>query len=471
MSCAGRWLAAGALAGMLTALPLPVGGASAVAGDVAAATPLRACGPTKGKGEAPWPVFGGNVAHSQAGVDVAKVAGTLHRKWQTAPLDGAIYAEPLVAGGCVYVATEDDSVYAFNASTGALVWHVHLAVPVTSGLACPGDISPSGITGTPVLDPARRELWAVVLTDVSGTPEHELVGLDAANGRVLRRQAIRYPGTDPTAEQQRAALDLERGNVYVTLGGLYGDCGDYKGAIVSVPEAAGHSPGYWNVPTARGAGIWEPGGPDLLPNGDLLLADGNGAALPGQAFDGSDAVLELTAALRLASYFAPTSWAQWNTSDLDFGSTGPALLPGGLAFEVGKSGLGFLVSTSHLGGIGGQLASAQVCSDGAYGADAVSGGTVFVPCAEGLVAVGAAGSSLRVLWSSSAGGAGVPVLAGGRVFEEDQGGELVALAPATGRVLQSLALASPVTHFPWLVAVGNTLYAADGSSLTAFSGI
>jgi outer membrane protein assembly factor BamB len=449
-------------------MPLAVGEEPSAA---VAAPAEKGCAPTNGADEAPWYEFGGSHVHPQAGVGVPRPAGDLHRKWETAPLDGAVYAEPLVAGGCVYVATEDNSMYAFNAVTGSAVWHVHLAGPVTGGLACAGDISPSGITGTPALDPARDQLWAVIFTYVSGRPTHEVVALDARTGALLRREKIALPGTDPTAEQQRAALDVEAGNVYVALGGLYGDCGDYKGAIISVPEAPGHSLGYWDTPTAREGAVWEVGGPDVLPDGDLLLATGNSAAGPGQRFDGGDAVIELTPGLKMVSYFAPRSWAQWNVEDLDLGSTGPVLLPGRLAFQVGKAGEGFLVSTSHLGGLGGQLTSAQVCNGGAYGADAVSGSTVYVPCTGGLVAVRASGRTLRVLWRSGAGGAGSPVVAGGRVFEQEQGGELVALSPATGKLLQGISLASPVTHFPWLVAVGQMLYAADGTRLAAFSGL
>ena len=386
-------------------------------------------------------------------------------------MDGALYGEALVAGGCVFVATEDDSVYAFSEATGALVWHTHLATPVTSGLPC-GDISPSGVTGTPVLDAKRGELWAVVLTYVSGRPEHEVVALDAGDGKVVRRQPLALPGTDPAAEQQRGALALEHGNVYVALGGLYGDCGNYKGAVVSVPQALGRAFGYWHTPDAREGAVWEVGGPDVLASGHLLFATGNSAAFPGQPFDGGDAVIELSPALGSMSYFAPTSWAQWNVSDLDLGSTGPALLPGGLAFEVGKAGTGFLVSTAHLGGIGGQLASAQVChGGGAYGADAVSGATVYVPCTGGLTAVSVRDRSLRVLWSSSAGGAGSPVIAGGRLFEETQGGELVSLDPANGKVLEQLSFSSPVAHFPWAVAVGGTLYIVDGTRLVALRGL
>ena len=430
-----------------------------------------ACGATGGQGQARWPVFGGNPSHSQEGVGITRRAGALSREWETAPLDGALYGEALVAGGCVFAATEDDSVYAFSSTTGAPVWRTHLATPVKSGLPC-GDISPSGITGTPVLDTERGELWAVVLTNVAGKPEHEAVALDARNGKLLRRQEFVLPGTDPAAEQQRAALQLEDGNVYVALGGLYGDCGNYKGAVVSVPETAGHPLSYWSTPTAREGAVWEVGGPDVLAGGDLLLATGNSSASPGQAFDGGDAVIKLSPALRQVAYFAPSSWAQWNVSDLDLGSTGPAVLPGGLAFQVGKAGTGFLLRVPHLGGIGGQLASTSVCSGGgAYGADAVSGSTIYVPCTGGLVAVRVAGRSIRVLWRSGAGGPGSPLLAGGRLFEETEAGELVALNPANGRVVQSLSLAPPATHFPWVVAVGGTLYAADGKRVVALRGV
>jgi outer membrane protein assembly factor BamB len=431
---------------------------------------VRVCGPFGAPGEAPWPEFDGGAAHSGDGVGVTSRANALRVSWRTHQLDGALYAQPLVAGGCLFAATEDDSVYAFDAATGALRWKAHLATPVTSGLPC-GDIDPSGITGTPVLDPATGELWAVVLTEGASGPEHEVVAIDAANGKVLRRQEIAVPGRAPAAEQQRSALVLANGNVYVALGGLYGDCSNYAGAVASVPVEGGR-PGYWAVPTARQAGIWEPGGPDVLANGALLLADGNGAASPGQAFDGSDAVIELSPALKMTSYFAPSDWADLNASDLDLGSTGPALLPGGLAAQVGKSGTGYLVSTSRLGGVGGQLASVQVCtSGGAFGADAVSASTVYFPCQGGLVAVQAEPTSLKVRWRSSAGGEGSPVIAGGRLFEETSGGALEALNPATGGLLETVDLSSPTTHFPWLVAVGHVLYAADGASVVALRGL
>ncbi|HET9059080.1 MAG TPA: PQQ-binding-like beta-propeller repeat protein [Acidimicrobiales bacterium] len=430
----------------------------------------HACGPTNIANGAPWPEFGGNNSHSQIATGTT-AAGALRRHWETAQLDGAMYGEPLVGGGCVYVATENNSIYAFSAATGAFVWRTHIARPVTSGLACSGDISPSGISGTPVLDATSDELWAVVFTDISGRPEHEIVALDAQTGHVMRRQELSLPGTDPTAEQQRAALDLDRGNVYVALGGLYGDCGNYKGGIVSVPENSARGLGYWSTPTKREGAVWEVGGPAVLPDGDLLFATGNSAASPGQPFDGGDAVINLTGGLHMSSYFAPTQWAHWNLSDQDMGTSGPAILPGGLVLQVGKPGEGFLMAISHLGGIGRQLAALQVCTNGgAYGADAVAGATVYVPCSNGIVAVAVKGHSLRVLWRSSVGGAGSVLVAGGRVFEQVQGGQLFAVNTANGRALQTLSLSAPTTHFPWVVAVGTTLYAADGTKLEAFAG-
>ena len=69
--------------------------------------------------------------------------------WNT-PLDGAVYAEPLVVGGHVIVATENNSLYSLNADTGQVEWQTNIGIPATrSELPC-GNIDPLGITGTPV---------------------------------------------------------------------------------------------------------------------------------------------------------------------------------------------------------------------------------------------------------------------------------------------------------------------------------
>jgi len=419
-----------------------------------------------------WTTYGGGPAHASHDIGQRPAANVLHVKWRTPALDGAVYAEPVLAGGCLIIATEDNSLYAFDAVSGALRWHDQLAPPVPgSALPC-GDISPSGITGTPVVDAARGELWVVELTERKAGPEHLLVGVDVGDGHVLSTRQLLTPRSSPAAMQQRGALVLSHGNVYIPFGGLYGDCANYHGTVVSMPELPGRSPAYFVVPTARQAGIWAPGGPDLLGNGDLLLADGNGAAGPGQRWDGSDAVFRLSSNLRVLGSFAPTDWAQLNVSDLDLGSTSPALLPNGLALQVGKDGLGYLLDVDRLGGVGGQVSTGTVCpSGGAFGNDAVDGSTVYVPCRAGLTAVHVQGHTFKVTWTSTGSAPGSPVVAGGKVWLVTSTGQLQGLQPSTGRVVGQLNLANPLTHFPWLVAVGATLYAPDANSVMALAGL
>src|SRR5579884_3603963 len=102
------------------------------------------------------------------------------------PLDGAVYAEPLVVNGHLLVATEHDNIYSFDAQTGKELWHTNVGTPVSQSTLPCGNIDPLGITGTPVYDPATNELFAVA--EVTG-PSHVLVGIDVDNGQVkLRRQ-------------------------------------------------------------------------------------------------------------------------------------------------------------------------------------------------------------------------------------------------------------------------------------------
>src|SRR5215469_5957621 len=145
------------------------------------------------------------------------------------PLDGAVYAEPLVVAGQVIVATEHDTLYALDARTGRVRWHTTVGAPVPlSELPC-GNIDPLGITGTPVYDPQTGLVFALA---ESGGPAHLLVGLDVNTGQVKVRRLADPPGMNPQAQQQRAALALWGGRVYVAFGGLDGDCGDYHGWVV-----------------------------------------------------------------------------------------------------------------------------------------------------------------------------------------------------------------------------------------------
>ena len=130
-------------------------------------------------------------------------------------------------------------------------------------------------------------------------------------------------------------------------------------------------------------------------------------------FDGSDAVTALSPDLKRTGIFAPSSWYHDSQNDLDLGSTQPALLPDGMLLADGKSGTAYLVSAARLGGVGGQLAQAQVCP--AFGAAAVQGSIVYEPCEQGgMAAIDTAGNQIHVRWRGPSSAWGSPVVGGGR---------------------------------------------------------
>ncbi len=392
--------------------------------------------------------------------------GSVRRAWTSPQLDGAVYAEPLVFRGNVYVATEGDSVYALDQVTGRVTWRTNLADPVPqSGLPC-GNIDPTGITGTPVIDPSRGLLYAV---DFVRPGRHELVALDVDGGRVVFRRSADPPGLDPLLEQQRAALAITGDRVFAAFGGLFGDCGDYHGAVVgSALDGSGPLLSYV-VPSGRAAGIWGPSGPAVDPAGNLLVATGNSDSTAD--FDFGDAVIRLSPDLKEIGWFAPSNWAVLNQGDVDLGSEGPGVLSNGLAFQIGKEGVGYLLDPGDLGGAGGEQFSAGVCS-GSFGGTASTGAFVYVPCVDGLVAlrVDPAGPSFSVAWHTPSFEAGPPVVSGGAVWSVDTGsGDLIAFDATDGHEVFRTGLGT-VTHFATPAAVGGRLYVAATDRVLAFSG-
>ena len=154
---------AGWVAGLTAALWMTAGG-SAGAGTSAPPSSLSAISSpnaSSSPGAGSWTVYHGDPAGTGTAAPARRV-DTASRAWTSAALDGEIYGEPLVSAGRVYVATENNTVYALSAATGKVAWSRHLATPVPAGSLPCGDIAPTvGITGTPVIDPARREIFVV----------------------------------------------------------------------------------------------------------------------------------------------------------------------------------------------------------------------------------------------------------------------------------------------------------------------
>ncbi len=405
------------------------------------------------------------------------------RAWQSPSLDGAVYGEPLEAAGRVLVATEDDTIYALAADSGAILWSNHLATPVPAAdLPC-GDIAPTvGITGTPVIDLARSEVFAVADELVDGRPSHRLVGLDLYSGKVLLDRTVDPPGVDTAAILQRTGLALDDGQIVFGFGGNYGDCGPYHGWVVSAPaDGSGPTRRYETVtlPGDRQGAVWMGGAaPEVGQDGELWVATGNGAATSG-TYDGSDSVVELSTSLGRRGIFAPRDWGTDNADDRDLGSTAPALLADGEIVQVGKSYTAFLLRASKLGGVGGQISSAPAC-DGtdADGGDAVLGDVVYVACQSGVEALAAGSDSVSVRWDAArtVGGDTVPdkppVVAGGLVWSIG-GDALYGIGPTSGAAVVRLSIGSNDNHFPTpsvadglLLVTGGT----GGDAVLAFAG-
>jgi outer membrane protein assembly factor BamB len=426
-----------------------------------------------------WTVYHGNSIGS--GRDTA---GTnlrpLHSAWASPVLDGSLFGEPLVYSGRVFAATENNTVYELAANTGKVIWSTHIAAPVPQGdLACSGDIGDVGITGTPVIDPARREIFVVVDELAGGSPSHHLVGINLFNGDIELNEAVNPPQSDPAAMLQRTGLTLSGSNVVFGFGGNDGDCGNYHGTIGSVP-AAGGTPRYYVVdsaPNEREGAVWMGGGAPLVdPAGNIWFATGNGSQ-SGNPYDFSDSVTELAPSLARKQYFAPLGWGSDNATDADLGSAAPAFVDG-YVFQVGKSHTAYLLNPRRLGGINGQLEQMPLCQQDPHGGLAVSGTTVYVGCGEGVAAVRISTSSphMTVLWSTSSSPDGVsingpPIVASGLVWSIDTDGTLWGLNPLNGNhVVSEQTNGGEQNHFPTpavgdgliLVPTSNQVFAYDG---------
>lgn len=415
---------------------------------------------------ATWPTDHGNNLRSGVASGATTYRG-LHTAFSKT-LDGAVYGSPILAGNNLIVATENNTVYALDPATGSVRWSRHLRAPVsdTSVFACNGNISPSGITSTPAYDPVTGRVFVMTVTYSGGGVRHEIWGLNAGNGAVGMNRRIEVPGTDPAAQQQRIALAVDRGNVYVGFGGLAGDCGNYKGAMISLKANGQLGAVAYVVPTPREGAMWSPGGPVVQPNGNLLVAVGNGEST--SAYDYSDSITELTPTMKRVSFFAPTTWAHDNQVDYDLGSLTPAYTSTGYLLQAGKSGNGYTVRIGALGGIGGQKFEGPLCR--AFGVSAVTGATVYLPCTDGVtrVTVGTDGRFTKQ-WTAT-GIPGSPIVGPGALYAlgGQNGSRLYALNGGTGAAFGAVSVGS-TNRFATPMLVGNKVYVGTLGGVVAVS--
>jgi hypothetical protein len=360
--------------------------------------------------------------------------------WSTA-VNGQVYAQPIVVGGNVIVATENNDVYSLNAVTGTVNWSLSLgpAWPA-SALGC-GDLTPNvGITSTPVYDPSTGTIYLTAKTNDGADTAHPhwyLHALNASTGAELSGWPVTIQGAapnnpampfDPLHQMQRPGLLLMGGSVYAAFGS-HCDYGTYAGWVAGVNTAT-KALSLWNDesgPNAHGAGIWQSGG-GLMSDGAgrIFLATGNGVDPPVGAGNSNpptfgESVVRLAVAadgsLSAADFFSPANANVLDTNDQDFGSGAPVALPSSfgtptyphLLVNVGKDGRVFLLNRDNLGGRGqvsgggDNVLGVTGPIEGVWGHPAVWGGD------GGYVYLIGSGGPLRAL-KIGATAAGVPAL-------------------------------------------------------------
>jgi YVTN family beta-propeller protein len=437
--------------------------------DAASGTAAQSGSPSHHARYQQWANFHRTAA--KTGHAISGVKLPLHAAWQK-NLDGGVWSEPVIARGVLIAATEGDSVYGLNPTTGKQLWHAKLGTPEPLNQQPCGDIDPIGITGSPAFDPKTGSVFVVATT---GHGKHTLWALNAKTGhRRWHRNADVDKSRDPNAEQQRAALVVVDHRVIVTYGAHAGDCGNYVGyALSAATNGKGKIP-FYAVPNARQAGMWGPAGPVKALDGNILTPTANGSNRTGGKWDHSDGVIELNpVTMHYVRGWAPKNWEQGDADDLSLGSTSPVRVAGKYVVG-GKRGEVWLLK-KKLGGVGGQLDTFG--GDGncnAFGGIAAAGHTAILPCknfskAHSVMALKVHGHKLRQRWNAT-GIYGAPIIAGKRVYVADlDSSALKVLSLRTGHVIASISVGELPT-FPSEVVDGNHVFVPTTSGITAVRG-
>jgi outer membrane protein assembly factor BamB len=274
--------------------------------------------------------------------------------------------------GAFYVATQSNNVYAFDETTGAQIWMKN-AGGAGQG-AC--DNQGKGIMSTPAIDVASRTLFAVSANPGLMFKVHAYdvdTGTEKAGGWPVDLNAV-LNGTDLARSNQRGALLLVGGILYVPFGGQVGDCQNARGRVVAINIADPTKTGSWSTGD-DGSAIWGSGG---------IASDGTGVfAITGNHFPNfsapaahsdSEEVVRLTGLAQLTrnnnNIFFPSRWSAMDSGDLDFGSNSPMVFdvpgatPARYVAAPAKDGHLYFLDATNLGGMGGEKIDMMVAQQG-----------------------------------------------------------------------------------------------------------
>jgi len=313
---------------------------------------------------------------------------------QSVALDDQVDAQPLYMPGVnitsgqfqgthnvIYVATENDSVFAIDAQSGTVLLSVSLGTPIPFPLGCNNNGPNVGINSTPVIDPTSNTLYVMVYTQVSGTPQYVLhaLNLGSLTDKVLPPQLVSASHTltdgstyefNATYQRQRPGLLLANGTIYAGFGSFCDSAANLsRGWLLGwqtgtlTPLAANElfdtqssSPNSFFL-----SSIWMSGyAPAVDDSGNVLVVTGNSDP-SGTTYDGvtniQESVIKISSDLStVLDLFTPADWPSLDENDTDYGSGGVLVLPDQLgtiphlAVAAGKEGNLFFMNEDNLGG-------------------------------------------------------------------------------------------------------------------------
>jgi len=300
----------------------------------------------------------------------------------TAMFTGTMFASPLYmengpgGKGVFFAVTTGNDVFALDETTGAIVWQKNIgSSPQDSGAGC-GGIHPIGIESTPVIDAASRTIFVAGAIGTATITRHEVHALSVDDGSEKAGWPVDVStvpasgGTTfmPQPANQRSALSLVGGTVYVAYGGHVGDCGPYHGWVIGINAANPAMKGGWAT-GGQGEGIWAAAGMASDGNG-VFASTGNRTGGGSSTHMDSEAVVRITGlGTRAESYF-PSRWMSMDSADADMASVNPVYMevpgatPSKLVAQLSKDGHLYLLDAANLGGSNGHKVDFTVAGSG-----------------------------------------------------------------------------------------------------------
>ncbi|HYP87054.1 MAG TPA: hypothetical protein VEQ59_02860, partial [Polyangiaceae bacterium] len=400
-----------------------------------------------------------------------------------AKFTGNMWASPLYLApaaatgkGLFFAVTTGNDVIAIDETTGMTVWTKSIGTPATAnGVNC-GNIHPLGILSTPVIDAATRTIYvAGAVGNAMTIQKHVIMAYNADDGTEkpgwpVDTTGLMSGGTtfNAPAQNQRSALSLVGGKVYVGYGGHVGDCGNYHGWVVAVDAADPTKKAGWAT-LGQGEAIWAAGG--FASDGTSIFpVTGNHTGSLGgdaRATADSEAVVRLTGMAELTrndqNLYFPTTWKDMDSKDADLGGSNSTLVtvdgasPATYVAAVAKDGNMYLLNPTNLGGMGGHVLTFKVSNGGVM---AVKTSPATYKTAKGT----------HYVFSTDS-GAVCPSGAGGKsivsVLLKAEGGKVTAssewCAPLTGAVTAPIATTTDGT-------ADAAVWFVDSGKLTAVNG-